>query len=69
MTALTAADYERVSTWALTIAAELLRKTEQQRPFATKARSAAGLADSASAGNRAPGTASRPTGAGSARHR
>jgi hypothetical protein len=62
VTALTAADYERGRTWALTIAAELLRQDGAAAPFRDEARSAAGLADSASVGNRAPGTASRPTG-------
>jgi hypothetical protein len=69
VTALTAADYERGRTWALTIAAELLRKDGAPAPFHEKAGSAAGLADSASVGNRAPASGSRPTEAGSARHR
>jgi hypothetical protein len=33
VTALTAADYERGRTWALTIAAELLRKDVAAAPF------------------------------------
>jgi hypothetical protein len=33
VTALTAADYERGRTWALTIAAELLRKDGAAAPF------------------------------------
>jgi len=61
VTAPTAADYERGRTWALTIAAELLRKDGAAAPFHDKGKEHCWASGFRSVGNQPPGTGSRPT--------
>ena len=56
MTALTAADYERGRTWALTIAAELLRKDGAAAPFHDEGKEHCWASGFRSVGNQPPGT-------------